>query len=140
MLKTPGHLAVIDDLLAVYPDARIIHTHRDVARALGSQGSLCARMNSKLQRSIDLREIGDYWLDYSRTGLDRGLAVRDRLPASQIYDLRLKDLMAHPIDLLRDLYAHFELWSRRRSWLKTWVSTLPLAIPHWCWVWWSSFW
>jgi hypothetical protein len=108
-LKCPWHLWNLKAVLAVYPDARIIHTHRDVGRALGSQCSLCARMNSKLQRSVDLHEIGNYWLDYSRIGLERGLAVRDALPASQVYDVRLRDLMAHPIDMLQDMYAHFEL-------------------------------
>ena len=108
-LKCPWHLWNLEALLAVYPDARIIHTHRDVSRALGSQCSLCARMNSKLQRNVDLHEIGDYWLEYSRIGLDRGLAVRDKLPASQVYDLRLNDLMAHPVEVLQQLYAHFDL-------------------------------
>jgi hypothetical protein len=108
-LKCPWHLWNLGALLAVYPDARIIQTHRNVAKALGSQASLCARMIAKMQRSMRMKDVGDFWLDYSRVGLDRGLAARDSLPSSQVYDIRLNDLLSHPIDVLKDLYRHFEL-------------------------------
>ncbi len=108
-LKCPWHLWNLDSLLAVYPDARIIQTHRNLAQALGSQSSLSARMAAKMQRSLNMKEVGDFWLQYSRIGLDRAMAVRERLPISQVYDLRLNDLLAHPIDMLKDLYRHFEL-------------------------------
>ncbi|MGD8823554.1 MAG: sulfotransferase [Myxococcales bacterium] len=108
-LKCPWHLWNLDALLAVYPDARIIQTHRDVAKSLGSQCSLSARMIAKMQRSMRMSEVGDFWLDYSRIGIDRGMAARRKIPDSQIYDLRLDDLLAHPIDVLKEIYAHFDL-------------------------------
>jgi len=108
-LKCPWHLWNLDALLAVYPDARIIQTHRDVAVAVGSQCSLSARMISKMQRSMSMKGVGEFWLDYSRVGVDRAMAARSKLPKSQIYDLRLNDLLSHPIDVLKELYAHFDL-------------------------------
>lgn len=108
-LKCPWHLWNLGALLEVYPDARIIQTHRDVAKSLGSQCSLSARMIAKMQRSMQMDEVGQFWLDYSRTGIDRGMAQRNQLPASQIYDLRLDDLLAHPIDVLKEIYRHFDL-------------------------------
>jgi hypothetical protein len=108
-LKCPWHLWNLDALLAVYPDACIVQTHRDVAVAIGSQCSLSARMVAKMQRSMSMKEVGDFWLDYSRVGVDRGMAARANLPESQIYDLRLNDLIAHPIDELKKLYRHFDL-------------------------------
>ncbi len=108
-LKCPWHLWNLDALLAVYPDARIIQTHRDVAKALGSQCSLSARMIAKMQRSMRMSDVGRFWLEYSRAGVDRGMAARAQLPASQVYDLRLNDLLAHPIDVLKQIYAHFDL-------------------------------
>lgn len=108
-LKCPWHLWNLDALLAVYPDACIIQTHRDVAEALGSQCSLSARMISKMQRSMSMKGVGDFWLDYSRVGIDRATVARSKLPESQVYDLRLNDLQAHPIDALKELYAHFDL-------------------------------
>jgi hypothetical protein len=108
-LKCPWHLWNLDALLAVYPDACIIQTHRDVAVAIGSQCSLSARMVAKMQRSMSMKEVGDFWLDYSRVGIDRGMAARSKLPDSQVYDVRLNDLHAHPIDVLKEVYRHFDL-------------------------------
>ena len=108
-LKCPWHLWNLDALLTVYPDARIIHTHRDVSEALASQCSLSARMISKMQRSMSMKEVGEFWLDYSRAGIDRAMSSRDSLPESQVYDIRLEDLHARPIEVLQGLYAHFDL-------------------------------
>ncbi len=108
-LKCPWHLWNLDALLAVYPDARIIQTHRDVAKSLGSQCSLSARMVAKMQRSLRMSDVGDFWLDYSKTGIERAMASRAKLPDSQIYDLRLNDLLAHPIDVIKEIYRHFDL-------------------------------
>jgi hypothetical protein len=108
-LKCPWHLWNLDALLAVYPDARIIQMHRNVADALGSQCSLSARMIAKMQRSMSMTEVGDFWLDYSRVGIDRAMIARSKLSGSQIYGLRLDDLVAHPIDVLKEIYGHFEL-------------------------------
>lgn len=108
-LKCPWHLWNLDALLDVYPDACVVQTHRDVAKAIGSQCSLSARMIAKMQRSLRMTDVGDFWLDYSRIGIDRAMGVRSKLPESQVYDLRLNDLLAHPIDVLKELYAHFDL-------------------------------
>ena len=108
-LKCPWHLWNLQALLSIYPDARIIQTHRNMANALGSQASLCARMVSKMHRNMWMEDIGDFWLDYSKVGLERGLAVRDSLPNGQVYDIRLDDLLAHPIEVLTGLYEHFDL-------------------------------
>jgi hypothetical protein len=36
VLKSPGHLWALDALLAVYPDARIVQTHRDPLQVIAS--------------------------------------------------------------------------------------------------------
>ena len=48
VLKCPWHIWNMDALMAVYPDAQIIFTHRDIAKALASHCSLSAKMASKL--------------------------------------------------------------------------------------------
>jgi hypothetical protein len=99
----------LDALMAVYPDAQIIHTHRDITQALASHCSLSARMASKLRRSLDVNELGAFWLDYTRIGLERDMESRKNIPDSQIYDVRLRDLMANPMTVLQDIYSHFDL-------------------------------
>ena len=109
VLKCPWHIWNMDALMAVYPDAQIIFTHRDITKALASHCSLSAKMASKLKRSLDVKELGQFWLEYARIGLDRAMAAREKIPESQLYDVRLKDMMASPMTVLQDIYAHFNL-------------------------------
>ena len=109
VLKCPWHIWNMDALMAVYPDAQIIFTHRDIAKALASHCSLSAKMGSKLKRSLDVNELGRFWLEYAKIGLDRAMAAREKIPESQIYDVRLRDMMANPMTVLQDIYSHFDL-------------------------------
>jgi len=109
VLKCPWHIWNMDALMAVYPDAQIIFTHRDITKALASHCSLSAKMASKLKRSLDVNELGEFWLEYTRIGLDRAMESRKAIPESQIYDVRLRDLMASPMTVLQDIYSHFDL-------------------------------
>ncbi len=109
VLKCPWHIWNMDALMAVYPDAKIIFTHRDISKALASHCSLAAKMASKLKRSLDVKELGEFWLEYTRIGLDRAMESRKAIPESQIYDVRLHDLMANPMTVLRDIYSYFDL-------------------------------
>jgi hypothetical protein len=109
VLKCPWHIWNMDALMAVYPDAQVIFTHRDITKALASHCSLSAKMASKLKRSLDVKELGEFWLDYTRIGLERAMESRKKIPESQLYDVRLRDLMANPMTVLKDIYAHFDL-------------------------------
>src|SRR5450432_2052094 len=42
LLKSPGHLSTLAELFGEYPDARVIHTHRDPRRFIASLASLLA--------------------------------------------------------------------------------------------------
>jgi hypothetical protein len=109
VLKCPWHIWNMDALMTVYPDAQIIFTHRDITKALASHCSLSAKMASKLKRSLDVKELGSFWLEYARIGLDRAMESREKIPESQLYDVRLKDMMASPMTVLEDIYSHFDL-------------------------------
>ncbi len=109
LLKCPWHLWNLQALLTVYPDARVIQTHRELVETIGSQCSLTARIASKFRRSLELHDVGDFWLEYSLVGTERGLAARAKLPSSQIYDVRLPDLHASPLAVVEDIYTHFGL-------------------------------
>ncbi len=109
VMKCPWHIWNLDALMKVYPDAQIIFTHRDIAKALASHCSLSARMSAKMRRSLDVNELGEFWLEYTRIGLERAMESRKKIPESQIYDVRLRDMMANPMTVLEDLYGHFDL-------------------------------
>jgi hypothetical protein len=95
--------------LEAFPDARIIHTHRAAAEAVPSVASLSAIMGASLTQEFRPDRHGAFFKEFCRTGIDRAMQVRSRVPASQICDVRLVDLERDPIQTLRGIYEHFDL-------------------------------
>ncbi|MCB9520913.1 MAG: sulfotransferase [Myxococcales bacterium] len=109
LLKCPWHMWNLDTVLEVYPDALFIQTHRDPETAIASQASLSARISARMKREEQLHEVGRFWVDYSKAGIERGLAARERIPADRIIDVRLSDLRADGERTLRGVYEHLGL-------------------------------
>lgn len=107
VLKCPYHLWQMDALLDVYPDARIVQTHRDARKSLVSNCSLSAMTTSKFVDHLDLVSHGRFWEDYYRVGMDRGLASRSRIPAGGIADVRTDELARTPVAAVRRIYETF---------------------------------
>lgn len=111
VLKSPAHLPAIDEILQTYPDALIIHTHRDPARVMPSLASLCHAFRSMSSDSVDPARIGrnvmDVWASYLQRAVDARRRHRDA--SGQFFDAYFEDTLADPIDLIRRAYAHFGL-------------------------------
>lgn len=111
VLKSPGHLWNLDALLGVYPDARIVQTHRDPLRVVASLVSLICTLRSLATEAIDPHEIATDWTVRLATGLTRTMRVRERglLPPAQVFDLHFHEFMRDEIAMVRRIYAHFGL-------------------------------
>ena len=111
VLKSPGHLWALDGLLAVYPDARIIQTHRDPLRVVASLTSLISILRSMATDRIDPHAIGVDWTQRLARGLEKTMRVRveQPLPAERVFDLHYRDFIRDEIDMVRRIYAHFGL-------------------------------
>jgi hypothetical protein len=109
VLKSPGHLWALDALAAVYPDARIVQTHRDPLKVIASLTSLVTVLRSLASDTIDPLEIAQDWTARLSRGLERAMRVRTSgaLPASQTFDVHFRDLMADPVAMVGRIYAHF---------------------------------
>ena len=119
VLKWPYHLWHLDTLLKTFPDATIIHLHRDPGEAIGSVCSLAAIARSSFCASIDDAALGQFWLDYNEAGLRRGFAAREKAAADQIVDIRYPDLMADPLAEINRILKAADLDSD-----PIWVSSL----------------
>jgi hypothetical protein len=111
VLKSPGHLWSLEALLAVYPDARIVQTHRDPRRVLASLASLVATLRSLASDSIDPSEIGADWAERLADGLRRCAEVRDSgvLPLERVVDVHYAELVGREIETVRWIYERFGL-------------------------------
>ena len=60
VLKSPHHLG-LDKLLKIFPDSKVIQTHRDPLKTIPSFCSMCANLFEPLTNSFDKNEIGHHW-------------------------------------------------------------------------------
>ena len=95
--KTPLHLEYLDALVATFPDARIVHTHRDPARTLASLCSMLAHARGFFSDRVEPREIGRQWLARTRRMVERGGAARDRLGEAAFVDVHYGELLDDPL-------------------------------------------
>jgi len=107
VLKTPNHLWCLGTLLAEYPDARIVWTHRDPGPVVTSLASL----NNALQRMFterrDPRPTAEEWRAKAFLGVSRGLAFDAAAPAGWCRHVAYRELLDDPIAVVEGIYAHF---------------------------------
>lgn len=109
ILKTPGHLMWLDALLQVFPDALLVHTHRNPTTVLASVSSLMSSFRGAMSNAVDKRAVGREQLDAWTWGLQRTMEVRDRLPADRVVDVHYTDTVDDPVGTVRRVYEHFGL-------------------------------
>lgn len=106
LLKNPGHIEHLDLLFAVFPDARVIQTHRDPAKAVPSLVSLLMNLHPVMeegraeQRAENMlaREVAK-WANAVR----KAEAVRARHPG-QVLDVAHAEFHAEPMRVLDRIY------------------------------------
>ena len=111
-LKTPVHCWFLDALVAAYPDARFVMTHRDPVRVTASVCSL-ARALSKTFTDFDhTTAIAAQWPEMLAVMIDRVDAFRNQHGDSRFHDMSYRDLVGDPVGAVKGLYDQFELgWS-----------------------------
>lgn len=105
-LKSPGHLWALDALVAEYPDACIVQTHRDPLRVIASLASLVPLLRSMASDDVDRVAIGAEWTELLAAGLAHTTAVRARLPAGRVFDMHFQEFIRDEIAMVRRIYAH----------------------------------
>jgi hypothetical protein len=114
VLKSPTHLHSLDALLAEYPDARFIITHRDPAKTMPSLASLYYVIRGLASDSIDPQALGQQVMEWWATAADLSMAARDKHTdkADQFIDIQFEEIMADPVAALGRAYERFEIpWS-----------------------------
>jgi hypothetical protein len=117
VLKWPYHLWHLETLLKTFPDATVIHLHRDPCQTIPSVCSLAAAARAPFCESIDDAALGEFWLDYCETGLKRGFRARQKTDANQFIDIRYPDLKKDPLSVIGQVQNiisldGFEAWTR----------------------------
>jgi hypothetical protein len=106
LLKSPCHLWALDAIVAELPDACIVQTHRN---PLESIPSYCSMMEAimAIRESVDRATLGPTVLEYLARSLEAGLAAREKLDPSRIFDVDYRRFVSDPEPLVREFYGHF---------------------------------
>jgi hypothetical protein len=126
VLKAPSHMTALDALFAVYPDARVVQTHRDPLVVMGSVASILFATAWVRSDAVDPEQVLQWFGgETCRAILDGAQAFRDDggAEAGRFFDVRYADFMRDPLASVAGIYDHFglplraEAEARMRAWL-----------------------
>ncbi len=126
-LKMPSHALWLETLLAVYPDARLVWTHRDPYTALGSFCSIIALSHQAFTQGVTPEWIGDNCLWQAEQHANRIMDFRDKFGEDRIVDMHYAELTANPMDSMRKLYAALgdEFTGQAEQGMQSWLDDNP---------------
>jgi hypothetical protein len=110
-LKSPQHLFDLPGLVATYPGAMLVWTHRDPVLTFSSLASMIAAFLAAVGGDKDLKAVGRGVFETWSEGLMRGLRARDARPdiEGRIIDLGHNEVVADPLGTVRRIYDRFGL-------------------------------
>ncbi len=103
-LKSPHHAIALDQLTAVYPDARLVLLHRDPVVLTASVCSLINTLSSTFSDTDHRAYIGEHWPAMLEESVRRIDAFRDAHPEHPIVDVQYKDLVQDPAAAVAAIY------------------------------------
>lgn len=134
VMKSPHHIHYSDVLLKVFPDARIIQTHRDPLVVMPSWASLNYSLWQQNSDVADPLEAGVHWNDKMATGMLRCMDVRDDGNRDRFLDVHFSETARDPMRTAQKIYDFigWELTDAARASLETWLreNDRKLRPPH----------
>jgi hypothetical protein len=111
VLKTGAHMWGLEHLLATYPDARIVFTHRDPVDSMTSYASLTALVRTMGSDEVDRVEIAQDWTARLRRVIEHALEVREArdYPDAIFYDMKFSDFVGDQFNAVQKIYESFDL-------------------------------
>jgi hypothetical protein len=130
VLKAPAHMNWLPALLAVYPDACIVQTHRDPLQVMGSVASLLSAILWMRSDDVDPAIIAaSFGGEAFAAQLEGAMRFRDSpaADARRFFDVRYHDLMSDPWGTISGVYRHFdlELTPQARSRMERYLAQKP---------------
>jgi len=108
LLKTPVHMIRLPELFEVYPDAKIIITHRHPFKIVPSIASLISSIRSLYSNHEDPKktafEQAEIWSDYFNRFLD---SLNTLNKNDQITHVKFDDFVTDQIEIIKNIYRQF---------------------------------
>ena len=110
VLKSPDHVCGLEELFSVFPDARIVHTHRNPVEVLKSSAELTRVLRGLYGPAGDLEETRAQEARTLAERTERFLQFRDLHPelAHRFVDVNYPGLVANPMATMRRIYEQLD--------------------------------
>ena len=129
VLKSPAHLWSLGALMAEYPDALLVQTHRDPLKVIASVSSLQGTLRKLAAEEAPIPEIAEEWAGYILLGNDRSVDAREdgTVPAGRVVDIQFAAFMADPFATIHEIYDRLgvELTSEAEARMRAYLSDNP---------------
>ncbi len=129
LLKNPGHVAEIDCLLEVMPDACVIQTHRDPVKAIASISSLLLMSRQMMEGERTRADvIGEREMEYWGRAMEKMACVRQARPG-QFHDVDHRQFHREPMRVVRGIYDRFglSLSDEAAERMQRWIADSPTS-------------
>lgn len=105
LFKAPAHNFHLEAIVAAYPNARFIITHRDPAKAVPSACSFIGALTPPMQKEGEMERFGRHHAEHLRIGVERAVAARARIGEERFFDVHHRDFVRDPFGTLERIYA-----------------------------------
>ena len=114
VLKTPFYTGMLEDIVAAYPDARVVMTHRKPVTSLASLANLQTKLRSVASDRATPRAVMEEVLQLWDPMAARAVKLRqawawDEAHKGRVVDVDLKELHTDPMAAVRRIYDAFGL-------------------------------
>lgn len=126
-VKKPSHALWLETIFKVYPDARVIWTHRDPITATGSLCSVISLSHMGHMGKIDAEWLGQDYPWQAAEHANRIMDFRDKFGEDKVIDVHYADLLNDPVGETKKLYAKLgDVWTpEAEAGIQTWVDDNP---------------
>jgi hypothetical protein len=123
LFKAPHHNFHLEAILAAYPDARFVMTHRDPVKAVPSWASLVSTIFPDTATGLDLHRLGHEVSNHLRVGVEQAIAARARIGEERFLDVHHREFVADPMGVVRRVYDFlgYELTPRVEQTIADWT-------------------
>lgn len=124
ILKTPQHLHTLELLFKVFPQAKVVLTHRDPAHTIPSMASMAHTLWKMYADAPDAKMVGQQWNTRMRRAVHHTMAVRNTLSADRFLDIRFEDTVTDPFGVIESVYrfAGISFPDQVRNAMRAWLA------------------
>ena len=129
VLKSPVHMWNLPTLMAEYPDAIVVQTHRDPLKVIASISALGASLREMTSDHVDLQVMSRQYAADIAECLDRALDARrsGAIPEDQVIDVHFGEFRKDPIAAVAGVYdaLDIELSAEAESRMRAFLDAHP---------------